>query len=127
MTRGITNKDGIAKIYLQIKESPLNSEVRIMWQTGNIVTPYSSPIKVTHPIERISLAQNYYETVKVNFEGTQSNNVLPNVYSQGGKYFLLNIIDFIVKLKSEIVLHIDQDNHLNSEISPDDVNILLVK
>ena len=87
MTRGTTNKNGIARIYLQIKESPLNSEVRIMWQTGSTITHFSSPVKIKHPFEKLIQAENYYETVKVTFGSNKNANVIPNIYSQECKNY----------------------------------------
>ena len=66
-TSGITDLNGTAKIYLRVKESPLDSKVRIVWQCGKIVSPPSPKISIVHPIRKITLDKNYEENVKVIF------------------------------------------------------------
>ena len=66
-TTARANKQGVAKLYLRVKESPLDSVVKIVCQSGTAMSPPSSRIKVTHPIRKITQAQNYTESVKVRF------------------------------------------------------------
>ena len=66
-TSGYTGLNGIAKIYLRIKESPLDSKVAIVCQCDKAVSPLSTTISVFHPIRKITFDKNYEETVKVNF------------------------------------------------------------
>lgn len=70
-----TDKNGRAKLYLRIKESPLDSKVRIVCQSGRAVSPPSISIRVTHPIRKITQAQNYTENVSVVFN-TNSDGFL---------------------------------------------------
>jgi len=47
----ITNRQGVARLYLRVAESPLDSEVRIVCQSGSAITPPSPTVKVVHPIK----------------------------------------------------------------------------
>ena len=67
-----TDENGIAKVYLRIKESPLNSKVVIVCQCGNVVSPPSSVISVLHSIRQITYNENYEETVKVEFSKNEN-------------------------------------------------------
>jgi hypothetical protein len=50
-TQSETNKQGIARIYVKIKESPVNSEIRLICQSGQAISAPSSRIKIKHPIK----------------------------------------------------------------------------
>ena len=64
---GITDRNGTAKIYLRIKESPPNSKVRIVCQCGKVVSSPSRTITIDHSIAKLTQERNYEETVKVKF------------------------------------------------------------
>jgi len=63
-TSATTDRHGEASLYLRISESPINSEVRIICQSGEAMTPPSPNIKVKHPISKITQRTNFTETVK---------------------------------------------------------------
>jgi hypothetical protein len=68
--RTVTRSDskGIAKLYLRVKESPLDSKVRIVCQSGRTMSSPSTKIKIEHTIRKITQeVKNMTEKVKVPF------------------------------------------------------------
>ena len=59
---------GVAKLYLRVKQSPLDSKVRIVCQSGSAMSTPSTTIKITHPVRKITQSRNYTENVKVIFQ-----------------------------------------------------------
>jgi hypothetical protein len=66
-TSAVTDKYGRAKLFLRVIESPLDSSVRVVCQSGNAMSSPSPKIKVTHPVRKITQSQNYTEHVEVIF------------------------------------------------------------
>jgi hypothetical protein len=63
-----TDKNGIAKLYIRIKESPVDSQVRLVCESGKAKTPPSQKIKIRHQIKRITLPSNINEIISKQFK-----------------------------------------------------------
>lgn len=78
------DENGIAKLYIRVREAPVGSSVRLVWQSGKATTPPSPAIKMEHPIKQIKLAGSIEEKVKKTFkrdEGKFLRKIIkPNFY-----------------------------------------------
>jgi hypothetical protein len=110
-TSGITDKFGVATLYLRIKEAPLHSSVMLICQSGKIVSTPSSKIKIIHPITKIYFDQNFTVSVKSEFR------------KRGPDYLQTDI-----KLNHNITLILEQRENANIDIiRADDINLEIYK
>ena len=105
-----TNTRGIAKLYVRIRESSLNSSVRLVCQSGKVTTPTSTKIKIEHTVKRITLAENINEKVTKTFKRDE------------GEYLTTE-----VELKSVFKLQLHQEENTEVDmIRSEDVRIDLI-
>ena len=76
-TRAIADNEGIAKLYIRIKESPVDSQVRIVCESGKAVTPPSPRITVNHQIRKITVDKVTNEKISKTFKRDE-NGYLSN-------------------------------------------------
>jgi hypothetical protein len=69
----IADRDGIAKLYIRIKESSLDSDVRIVCQSGKAQTSPSTKIRVDHVIKKITQDKSISETIGKDFKRSGDN------------------------------------------------------
>ena len=67
-TRAIADSNGIAKLYIRVKESPVDSQVRIVCESGKAITPPSPRITVNHVIRKITVDQTISEKISKVFK-----------------------------------------------------------
>ncbi|CAI2379968.1 unnamed protein product [Moneuplotes crassus] len=107
----ITNNQGIARLFLRVQESPIDSSVRLVCQSGRAVTSPSSKINIKHPISRITQSEEFRETVRLQF------NRDPDGFTSTH-----------VKLSSTFTLNLHQDENTEENIiRAQDIVILVVK
>jgi hypothetical protein len=63
----MTNKEGIAELFLRVLESPIDSSVRLVCQTNDVMTTPSPKIKIIHPFRKMTQSKEYNENIKVKF------------------------------------------------------------
>ena len=78
-TSAITDLDGIATLYLSVKESPYDSKVRLVCQSGSKVTSPSTNIKITHPFKYVYFDKNTTFSSKVKFNKIDGDFANTNV------------------------------------------------
>jgi len=122
----ITNKKGIAKLYLRVSESPLDSSVRLVCQSGRAMTAPSPKIRITHTVKKITQNENYSETVKLEFnrgpdgfirtEVKLKTDFVINLHKEeNAAESLIRVADFVVIIipYSEVELIRDSNDNIN--------------
>ena len=66
-TSAYSDTDGIAKLYMRIRKSPLDSDIRIICEADNEISPPSTMIRVQHFTRKITQDKNYNEDISVSF------------------------------------------------------------
>ena len=108
-TSAITDLDGIATLYLSVKESPYNSTIKLVCQSGSKVSSPSTNIKIRHPFKYVYLDKNATVSSKINFNKRDGGFVNTNV-----------------EINSNIKLIFEFPQNTEVKIKANDVNLRLI-